>query len=91
VFSPLPSYQPCHHSCPTLSYTDNAVSTATPKTGTTPANIDEEMKEIMLHFEIQPKIGDAAKKVAVVKTPSVQDQRSLQGQRRHLQQQREAK
>jgi hypothetical protein len=35
--------------------TDDAVSTATPKAGTTPTDIDEEMKEIVLSFEFQPK------------------------------------
>jgi hypothetical protein len=53
---------------PTPSDTDDAVSTATPKAGTTPTDIDEEMKEIMHRFKFQPKNADAAKKVAVVHT-----------------------
>ena len=48
--------------------TDDAVSTATPKAGTTPTDIDEEKKEIVLRFEFQPKSADAAKKVAVIHT-----------------------
>jgi hypothetical protein len=53
---------------PVPSDTDDAISTATPKAGTTPTDIDEEMKEIMLCFESQPKNVEAAKKVAVVHT-----------------------
>jgi hypothetical protein len=53
---------------PTPSNNDDAVSTATPKAGITPADIDDEMKEIMLRFKFQPKNADAAKKVAVVHT-----------------------
>jgi hypothetical protein len=53
---------------PSKSDTEDDASTATPKTGTTPIDLDDEMKEITVRFDFQPKNSEAAKKVAVVHT-----------------------
>jgi hypothetical protein len=54
--------------CPPKFNTEDDVSTATPKTGTVPIDLDDKMKEITIHFDFQLKTSKAAKKVAVVHT-----------------------
>jgi hypothetical protein len=48
--------------------TEDDVSTATLKAGTVPIDLDDEMKEITIRFDFQPRNSKAAKKVAIVHT-----------------------